>query len=166
MKVKNLNSHIEHIVNGYKQQNLLYQKLLHETKSLAEHISNVDTVAIIDTVAAREQLILSIKELDENINGHRQAVMELVHLKDFNLDRVGELVHPALRQEYDEQCGQIKALLSELVQLDKLNQERLQANIKDAKSEFRKINQHHEIQQVYLDRPERYPEARFLDKLK
>jgi hypothetical protein len=168
MKVNNLNSHIEHIVNGYKQQLGFYQQLLElarqqETAALS---GEPDPDRVLEGFQQRGEVIQSIIELDQNISQHKEAVMNLLHLKEFRLDKGQDLIHVHLRKELEEQRTTIEQVIRAIIETDLKNEEALKNLMQDVAKELRSIQQYHDIQQTYFDRPEKFPEPRFFDKKK
>ena len=168
MKVKNLNSHIEHIVTGYNQQFGLYQQLLElarqqETAALS---GEPDPDRVLEGFQQRGEVIQSIIEIDRNILQHKEAVMNLLHLKEFNLEKVKDLVHINLRDEMDEQLKAIERVIRGIIETDRKNVMVLENLKQDVAKELRSIQQYHDVQQTYCDRPEKFPEPRFFDKKK
>ena len=168
MKVKNLNSHIEHIITGYKQQFGLYQQLLElarqqETAALS---GESDPDRVLEGFQQRGEVIQSIIELDRNISRHKEAVMDLLHLKEFRLDEGRELIHAHLREELEEQRAAVERVIRAIIETDRKNAEALNDLKQDVAKELRSIQQYHDVQQTYFDRPEKFPEPRFFDKKK
>ncbi len=181
MKVKNLNNHIQHIVTGYKQQATLYVKLLQMAQRLETILTaesamtdEGDTAGGSENLSGHLQQIMSdrsrtiddIIRLDEDIRPHREAVMNILHLKEFDLSRVQDLIHADLRKDFFEQQKLLEKLIIEIMETDRKNETVLNNRMQDVAAELKKIKQHHRIQQTYLDRPEKYPEPRFIDSKK
>lgn len=170
MKVKNLNSHIEHIINGYKQQYRRYEQLLALSQQLLNRPADSNSADYIESfeqnLRKRSEIIDNIKEIENNISMHKEAVMDLLHLKEFNLEKVQDLVYPNLREELEEQRRSIEQAIKEIIDTDRKNEEALKTQMMNVTSELRSIQQHYELQQTYLDRPEKFPEPRFIDKKK
>lgn len=166
MKVKNLNSHIEHIVNGYKQQQQFYRQLLELSQLLADRITENALDRVQEVLLKKDDLIKNIQEIDQNISQHKEAVMNLLHLKEFIVDKVQDLIHVNLRKELDEQRTAIQQTIQTIIETDRKNEEALENLKQDMARELRGIQQHYDIQQIYLDRPEKHPEPRFFDKKK
>ena len=170
MKVKNLNSHIEHIINGNKQQNQCYQQLLELSQQILHQLEDSISANYIESIEQvlhkRGEIVNSIKEIERNITTHKEAIMGLLHLKEFNLERVEDLINPNLIKELHEQKEATMRIIKTIIDSDSKNAEVLKNQRQNVADELRSIQQHFEIQQVYLDRPERFPESRFIDKKK
>ena len=181
MKVKNLNNHIQHIVTGLKQQGQLYVKLLQMSQKLGKTLAEdsaksadgdiADTsetlsVHITEIMSDRRLIIKDIAKLEEDIRPHKEAVMNILHLKEFNLDKVQDLINTDLRKEFFEQKRVIEKMIKEIIEIDHNNQATMENRMQDVAAELKKIKQHHQIQKTYLDRPEKFPEPRFLDSKK
>lgn len=166
MKVKNLNSHIEHIISGYKQQYPYYKQLLQLSLKMQTIVFDTNIEEIEQIFTARIEVINNIEEIEKNIVSHKEAVMNLLHLKEFNLEKVLDLIYADLKKELYEQKEVLEQLINAIIESDRKNEEVLNNQLKDNVSEQIRIKQHFGIQQVYLDRPEKYPEPRFFDKIK
>lgn len=168
MKVKNLNSHFEHIVNGFKQQHKCYQQLLGLARQQETMISesDPDLDMVQEIFRQKSEVINNIKELENNISQHKEAVMNLLHLKEFKIDKVQDLIHANLRKELDEQRTAIQQTIQAIIETDRKNEEALKNLKQDVAKELRSIQQYYDIQQTYFDRPEKFPEPRFFDKKK
>ncbi len=166
MKVKNLNSEIEQIVRGYKQQYQYYQDLLQLSRQLEALISADDVEDVQQLLLKRNEIIERIKVVEDNLSIHREAVMALLHLKEFNLEKVQDLIHADLRKELTEQREAIEQLIKAIIRLDSKNEEALKNHLQDVAGELKNIHQYYEIRKAYIDRPEKFPEPRFIDKKK
>jgi len=166
MKVKNLNSYIEHIVSGYKQQYQCYRQLLELSQQLTDLVSENALDMVQEVLLKQEDVIKNIKELDQNISQHKEAVMNLLHLKEYKLDKVQDLIHVNLRKELDGQRAAIEQIIKVIIETDRKNEEVLKNLKHDVVKELKSIKQHYNLQQTYFDRPEKFPEPRFFDKKK
>ncbi|WP_418791002.1 hypothetical protein [Phosphitispora sp. TUW77] len=187
MKVKILNNHIQHIVTGFKQQCHFYVKLLQMSQKLGKIVSEVSAKdddddgavtgdityklnilpeQINEIMSERALIINNIARLEEDIRPHKEAVMNICHLKEFSLDRVQDLINADLRKEFFEQIKLIQKIIKEIIEIDHVNEMALQKNMHNLAAELKKIKQHHQIQKTYLDRPEKFPESRFIDSKK
>lgn len=177
MKVKNLNNHVEHIISGYKQQYLLYQQLVQISRQFSQQLTLQVGTPVADGDGLREELIQqimqkrtelveNIKELDSNISLHKEAIINLLHLKEFNLGNVQELIHANLRQELHEQVVNLGQVIRSVMETDNKSRETIKVLQQNISKKLKNINRHFELQQAYLDRPEMFPEPRFLDKKK
>lgn len=166
LKVKNLNNHIEHIVNGYKQQYLCYQQLLQLSQRHTSLTSENNIDEILEILRQKEEVINSIKELDQNISLHKKVIMDLLHLNEFHLDKVQDLIYINLRNELNEQRAAIEHIITTILETDQKNEEDLRNLKRDVAKELKSIQQHHELQQTYFDLPEKFPEPLFFDKKK
>ncbi|MHB9094789.1 MAG: flagellar export chaperone FlgN [Eubacteriales bacterium] len=166
MKVKNLNNHIEHIVEGYKQQLQYYEKFLILAKKQQSITAIGDIQVLQEVLQKRSETIDSIIEIDKSVSLHKEAAMNILHLKEFQLDKVVDLIHPDLRKELETQTEAIRQVINGIFDVDRKNAELLKNEMSKAANERNKIQQHFEMQQAYLDRPEKFPEPRFVDKKK
>ena len=168
MKVKNLNNHIRHIVTGFEQQALLYTKLLKFSRELERQLADGTGEGFPENISSiikqRSGIINDIIKIDEDIEPHKKAVMSILHLKEFNLNRVQDLIFPELRKSFFEQKQIIEKIIKQLIEIDQRNEAALKDNMQGLAMELKKIKQHHQIKQTYLDSPEKFPEPRFLDK--
>lgn len=124
MKVKNLNIHIKDIIAGYRQQYQYYQELMDLSQQLlhqlgdpisADYLEGVDRI-----LRERGKVIDNLKEIEADIKTHQEAVMGLLHLREFNLEKVEALIHTDLRKELREQeeaAGKIAEELESIRQL-------------------------------------------------
>ncbi|ADG83610.1 flagellar protein FliT [Thermincola potens] len=166
MKVKNLNSHIEHIINGYQQQSVFYEQLRNLSRQLRELIETDNWQEIGRALDARADIIKNINEINSDMEPHKKAVMELLHLKEFNLAKVQDLIYPQFRRKLEEGTQKIKDLLKEIVTWDRQNMKIMEEHKISISQELKQIKQYREFQQAYLDRPEMFPEPVFFDKKK
>lgn len=164
MKVKNLNSHIEHIINGYQQQSVFYEQLRNLSRQLRELIETDNWQEIGRALDARADIIKNINEINSDMEPHKKAVMELLHLKEFNLAKVQDLIYPQFRRKLEEGTQKIKDLLKEIVTWDRQNMKIMEEHKISISQELKQIKQYREFQQAYLDRPEMFPEPVFFDK--
>jgi hypothetical protein len=114
----------------------------------------------------RGRIIKDITKLEEDIRPHKESVMNILHLKEFNLDKVQDLINADLRKDFFEQKRVMEKIIKEIIEIDHNNQTTMENIMQDVSAELKKIKQHHQIQQTYLDRPEKFPEPRFLDSKK
>lgn len=166
MKVKNLNSHIEHIVTGYKHQYQRYTELLKLSQQLEDMIKAKDISGVETAVAKKGEIIQNIKEIEGTVMAHKEDVMSLLHLKEFNLAKVSELIRANLLADLEKETMLIQQVIQEIVALDRRNEEGIRSLMQSLGKELKSIHQHFGIQQAYLDRPEIFPEPRFFDKRK
>ncbi|KNZ70116.1 hypothetical protein Tfer_1257 [Thermincola ferriacetica] len=166
MKVKNLNSHIEHIINGYQQQSVFYEQLRNLSRQLRELIETDNWQEIDKALDARADIIKNINEINSDMEPHKKEVVELLHLKEFNLAKVQDLIYPQLRRKLEEETQKIKDLLKEIVTWDRQNMKIMEEHKISISQELKQIKQYREFQQAYLDRPEMFPEPVFFDKKK
>lgn len=166
MKVKNLNSHIEHIVNGYRQQYHFYQQLLQLAGRQSLLVSENDIEEIQEVLCQKGEVINSIREIENNISQHKEAVKNLLHIKEFKLDKVQELIQINLRNELNALREAHEKIINQIIETDRKNEETLKNCTQDVVKELKSIQQHYDIQQAYFDRPEKFPEPRFFDKKK
>lgn len=125
MKVKNLNTHIEQIINGYKQQYQCYQQLLELSQQLSNQLEDSISANYIESIEQvlhkRGEIADSIKETEGNITTYKEAVMELLHLKEFNLEQVQDLIHANLRKELQEQEEIARQIIKAIIDSDSKN---------------------------------------------
>jgi len=129
MKVKNLNTHIEQIINGYKQQYQCYQQLLELSQQLSNQLEDSISANYIESIEQvlhqRGEIVDSIKEIEGNIATHKEAVMGLLHLREFNLEKVENLIHTDLRKELQEQEEAARQIIKAIIDSDSKNAEAL-----------------------------------------
>ncbi len=170
MKVKELNSHIIQIVDGYKQQHRCYQQLQQLSGQLFGKLEALvaadDAGAIQQVLLERGELIDAIERINKNVSAHQEEVVNLLHLKEFNLEKVQDLIHPTLRKELREQQEAIEQVIKAIIDLDSGIGEILKKQKQNVTGELKKIQQCFELRRAYLDRPAKFPEPRFIDKKK
>jgi len=93
MKLKKVNTSIEQIVDVYKRLTDYYQQL--------------------------NQITDSIKKAENDLSVHRQAVMDILHLKEFNLEKVSDLIYPQLWEELNTQMNLVEQLKEQIAALQK-----------------------------------------------
>jgi len=122
LKIKKLNEHIKHIVNGYQQQSRLYIKILQISKQLTEVLENKSIEDVNAILAEKGQAADVIRKVDNDIQPHQEAVKEILHLRQFGIEKVQDLIHPDLRKEFNEQKALIENTMKEIIALDRKNE--------------------------------------------
>ena len=156
MKVKNFNSHIEHMINGYKQQQQYYRQLLELSQQLPDLVAENGLDKVQEVLLKKDDLIKNIREIDQNILQHKEAVMNLGQ----------DQIYVDLRKELDEQRMVMQQTIQAIIETDRKNEAALENLKQEMARELRGIQQHYDLHQIYFDRPEKHPEPRFFDKKK
>lgn len=100
MKLKKVNTSIEQIVDVYKRLAVYYrqsQELMHQQNQIND----------------------SIKKAEDDLAAHRQAVMDILHLKEFNLEKVRDFIYPQLWEELYIQKNLVEQLEKQIRALQK-----------------------------------------------
>lgn len=166
MKVKNLNSHIEYIINGYRQQYLLYEGLLILAKQGEETLPLKEPQRWQEIMEHRSALANNIEEIGKDILGHKKVVMNMLHLTKFSLEEAESLIYESHKRGFQEIVEKIRLIIQEIIATDKRVEANIKKTMKEMSAERKDIKQHFQLQKTYLDRPEEFPEARFFDQKK
>lgn len=118
MKLKNLNTHIEHMVEGYKQLSGYCRQLLELTQKLSSAPSVELQQGLEQTLQQRDEIINRITEIGNDISLHREAVMAALHLKEFSLEKVSDFIYPQLREELKKQRKLIEDITMQIADTD------------------------------------------------
>ncbi|MDA8233940.1 MAG: flagellar export chaperone FlgN [Clostridia bacterium] len=166
MKVKELNNHLSDLTQGFELQLAMYRELLLLTENQEQALNEDQIDKLLELLQSRQEIIDKIDALNKKIDSVKLIITEILHKKEFSLNRINELVHTHSSFYLAKTFAEISNLLTTINQLDNSNQEKLAEKLQDVKVQYNKIQEGKYARQAYLDIPEQYPEPRFFDKKK
>jgi len=164
LKVRELHNQVQAIHDYYELQLKMYREILKITEKITQSLNKDQSDKILDLLHERQQIIEKIIITNNNIKLHKQKVIDILHLKEFSITRVEQLVHNQSSSRIAKILDELNNILTTINQLDVQNQQELSRILNSIRSEFNKIHDGKNARQAYLDVSEQFPEPRFFDK--
>lgn len=139
------------MAQGYQEQLPLYEEMLSLAKEqeVCVKAAEVDTDHLVALIGRRQKLIERLEELQAPLGKTRAEVVEVLGLEEFSLSAlVRKLPDPAVNQ-LAEIMARFSALLGEIKELDKTNEETLRGRIKETAGQLEQIQKEKKAKDAY-----------------
>ena len=151
MKKNVLNLVVRRLAESYEQQRPYYGKMydLAVRQGRCLHAEEVDTDLLLDLISQRQELIKSLEEINQAIDGLKQEIGQVLGIDEFTVAQLREWVEEPCLDNLVKVLEELSQSLLKIKELDQKNEEVLRKHIQETSANIKRIGQNKEARKAY-----------------